>query len=108
MTHVVLISELHVRDGCAEEAVRDLTTCIEAAHHDEPGLLRYALHRDVDNPNHFVMVEVFDDLDARIAHRSTPHLALIRSQFENWLERDPIRLGTLEPIPLGDPSKGVL
>jgi quinol monooxygenase YgiN len=108
MTQVVLISELFVREGCADEAVRDLTVCIEAAHREEPGLRRYALHRDVDNPNHFVMVEVFDDLAARMAHRSTSHLALIRTQFGNWLEQEPVRLGTLEPVPLGDPNKGAL
>jgi quinol monooxygenase YgiN len=108
MTHVVLISQLYIREGCAEEALRDLTACIEAAHREEPGLLRYALHRDADNPNHLVMVEVFEDLAARVAHRSTAHLSLIRTQFENWLDGEPIRLGTLEPVPLGDPLKGIL
>jgi quinol monooxygenase YgiN len=108
MTRVVLINELHVRDGCGEQALKDLTACIEAAHREEAGLLRYALHRDADDPNHLVMVEVFDDPAARAAHRNTPHLALIRTQFENWLDGEPVRLGTLEPIQLGDSVKGSL
>jgi quinol monooxygenase YgiN len=108
MTHVVLINELHVRDGCGEQALQDLTACIEAAHREEPGLRRYALHRDADDPNRLVMVEVFDDSAARAAHRNTPHLALIRTQFENWLDGEPVRLGTFEPIQVGDPLKGTL
>jgi quinol monooxygenase YgiN len=39
----------------------------------EPGNLRYDLWRDQDDPNRFVLDELYADSDAVQAHRETPH-----------------------------------
>ena len=39
----------------------------------EPGNLRYDLLRDDDDPNHFLLYEVYRDAAALEAHRAAPH-----------------------------------
>lgn len=44
----------------------------------EPGNLRYDVLRSADDPNLFVIYEIYQDEPALAAHRETPH-------FQTWL-----------------------
>ena len=44
----------------------------------EPGVLRFDVIQDQDDPAHVVLVEVYRDDDAAAAHKQTPHYAAWR------------------------------
>jgi (4S)-4-hydroxy-5-phosphonooxypentane-2,3-dione isomerase len=51
----------------------------------EPGNLRYDLLCDDDDPNHFLLYEVYRDAEALEAHRTTPHFQKWAALVEPWL-----------------------
>ena len=44
----------------------------------EPGVLRFDVIQDQDDPAHVVLVEVYGDAEASAAHKLTPHYATWR------------------------------
>jgi len=44
-----------------------------AASRREPGCRRFEVYRDRTDPTRFHLFEVYDDAEARAAHRMTPH-----------------------------------
>ncbi len=44
----------------------------------EPGVVRFDLIQDRDDPAHFVLVEIYLDSHAAAAHKNTPHYATWR------------------------------
>jgi autoinducer 2-degrading protein len=44
----------------------------------EPGVARFDLAQDIEDPTRFVLVEVYRDADAVAAHKQTPHYATWR------------------------------
>ena len=44
----------------------------------EPGNIRYDVLQSADDPNHFVLYEIYESEQALAAHRETPH-------FQTWL-----------------------
>jgi autoinducer 2-degrading protein len=49
---------------------------------NEPGILRFDVVRQLDDPTRFVLVEVYRDETAPLAHKQTPHYALWRDTVE--------------------------
>ena len=45
--------------------------------HLEPGVVRFDLTQQLDDPTRFVLIEVFRDEAAQVAHRGTAH-------YERW------------------------
>ena len=41
----------------------------------EPGIARFDVLQQADDPSHFMLVEVYRDLDATVRHKETPHYA---------------------------------
>lgn len=58
-------------EAAASAALADLA----AATRGEPGCRRYVVGRDVSQPGHFHLSELWDDLAALAAHFRTPHMA---------------------------------
>ena len=55
---------------------------------DEPGCLRFDVHRSDDDPHRFHLYEIYADEDAfHTAHRTTPHYAAWRKASERCLEQ---------------------
>jgi len=51
----------------------------------EPGVARFDVVQDRDDPTRFVLVEVFRSDDAPAAHRETPHYNAWKDAVEPWL-----------------------
>lgn len=74
-----VLVDLTVRPDCVEEFLDGIRANSRASLRDEPGCLRFDVHRRVDDPNRFVLHEVYADEDAfRLAHREAPHYAVWR------------------------------
>jgi len=68
-----LIARYHVQPGKAELVENALRRMADAVRADEPACLLYNANVSVDDPNLFVLYEVYEDDDAVVAHRETPH-----------------------------------
>ena len=62
----------------SEEAFRAASLANAEASRREPGVLRFDLLADREDPRHFVLVEVYRDAAASAAHKETAHYATWR------------------------------
>ncbi len=71
--------QIHVKPERVEE-FREIT--IENARHSvqEPGLARFDLLQQADDPTRFVLIEVYRHPDAQLRHRETAH-------YQTWRDK---------------------
>jgi quinol monooxygenase YgiN len=75
--NAVLIARYTIKPGNAD-AVRDaLARMADRVAADEPACLLYNASVSVDNENLVCLYEVYENEDALVAHRDTPHFAEI-------------------------------
>jgi (4S)-4-hydroxy-5-phosphonooxypentane-2,3-dione isomerase len=73
MTNLLIVEVLvHVRSD-AVEAFGAATLANARASVLEPGMVRFDVLRDRDDPSRFVLVEVYRSLEAAAAHKETAH-----------------------------------
>jgi quinol monooxygenase YgiN len=69
--HIVFV-HVHVRPGAAE-AFEAAASRNAAASRQEPGVARFDVLRQRDDPLRYVLVEVYRSPEAAVAHKSTAH-----------------------------------
>ena len=72
---------VHVKPECIE-AFKIATLANARASLQEPGVARFDVVQQSDDPTRFVFVEVYRDAAANAAHKETPHYAAWRSAAE--------------------------
>ncbi len=79
MSHTLLVVEVsvHVKPD-AVEAFRAATLENARASVREPGIARFDVLQDRDDPTRFALIEVYRTPDAPAAHKATPHYAAWR------------------------------
>ncbi len=80
MSEVVVVATFRVKAG-HEEATQRILHDVIAATHAEPGCLLYALHRSLDDPAVFVIVERWASRAALDEHFTRPHMEGLREAF---------------------------
>ena len=70
-----------------------------AASLTEPGIARFDVIRNIQAPNHFVLVEVYRDADAPAEHKATAHYAEWRDAVAELMQepRTSVRYENLFP-----------
>ena len=65
----------------------------------EPGNLRFDVLQQADDPNRFVLYEVYKDAAAADEHKQTPHYAKWRDTVAPWMQepRQGVRYHVLHP-----------
>jgi len=91
---------IHVRPEHADEFVA-ATLANARGTRTEPGNLRFDVLRSEDDPNHFLLDEVFRDEAAIAAHRAAPHYQAWAAAIEPWLAEPRTRVRS-RPIFFGD------
>jgi quinol monooxygenase YgiN len=104
---IVVTALLQVRPEATDSALPILETAITATH-EEPGCIAYALHRDLEDPARFVIVEKWASPEALAEHGQTPHLKQLFTDLGPLLAAPPA-IVRAEPVPIGEPGgKGLL
>lgn len=69
----------------------------------EPGVARFDVIRQQDDPARFVLVEVYRSPDAAAAHKETPHYARWRDAVAAWMAepRSSVKYVNLHPDDAG-------
>jgi autoinducer 2-degrading protein len=79
MAGSLLIVHVHVRvQPGGEGAFRDASLANALASRREPGVVRFDLIADREDPTRFVLVEIYEDAAAAAAHKETAHYAAWR------------------------------
>jgi quinol monooxygenase YgiN len=68
---IVIVNVLVLADGV--EAFKAATLANARASIEEPGIARFDVIQDRDEPTRFVLIEVYRDEQAPAAHKLTPH-----------------------------------
>lgn len=60
---------------------------LENARHtlQEPAVLRFDVIQQLDDPNHFILYEVYKDEAGALAHKETAHYATWRDTVAEWM-----------------------
>jgi len=75
----MLIVHVHVHVRSEHlDAFKDATLANAQASLREPGIARFDVLQQADEPSRFVLVEVYRDNAATVAHKETPHYAVWR------------------------------
>jgi len=102
MAGSLLVVHVHVRvKAGAEEAFRAASLANAEASRREPGVVRFDLLADRENPQHFVLVEIYRDDAASAAHKDTAHYAAWRDAVTDLLA-EPRRSEKYENVSPGD------
>ncbi len=81
--HVVCV-HVHVKPEHREEFIRE--TLVNARHTvQEPGNLRFDVIQRIDDPNRFMLYEVYRDEAGMEAHKQTAHYARWRDAVAAWM-----------------------
>ena len=82
-----VIVNLQVKPDMVDAFLEAMGENSRASRRDEPGCLRFDVHRDNDDPNHFVLYELYADERAFTeAHRGAPHYEKWRAASAELLE----------------------
>ena len=83
---MMLIVHVHVRvlpDSVA--AFQEATRANAAASIQEPGIARFDVVQQQDDPTRFVLIEVYRDSEAPARHKETSHYATWRDTVAPWM-----------------------
>jgi autoinducer 2-degrading protein len=100
--YTVIVS-LRVKPELTDRFLEAIEENSRASRHDEPGCLRFDVHRDNDDPNHFVLYELYADERAfSEAHRGSPHYRRWRAAAAELLEPGGLTSTFATPVFPGD------
>ena len=80
-----LVVQMEVRPGRREEFLAGMSANAEASVRDEPGCLRFDVCSVADDPDRFVLYELYTDAAAFDAHKASLHFAAWRLIAEKVL-----------------------
>ena len=80
----IAIVYIHVKTEFIE-AFRVASRANALASRQEPGVLRFDLCQQVDDPSRFVLYEAYKDLQAVMAHKETQHYKKWRETVEDMM-----------------------
>lgn len=83
-TMLVVHVQVHVKPESVE-AFRQATLVNARASVREPGIARFDVLQQADNPTRFVLVEVYRDVEATARHKETAHYAVWRDAVAPWM-----------------------
>src|SRR5579872_3634183 len=71
----------------------------------EPGIARFDLLQQNDDPTRFVLVEVYRNLEATVAHKETAHYAVWRDRAEPLMAAPRTRVQYADVFPAEEARK---
>jgi quinol monooxygenase YgiN len=106
MAELTVIARAKAKAGREADLERAMRAAV-APSHDEPGCLRYTVHRSLNDPASFVTVERWVSKEAIDRHFVAPHTQALMKQIPELLAEPP-DISVFELLPEGRPEKGRL
>ena len=106
MPIITVVARLKAKAGKETDLERAIRAAIGPTHAEE-GCLKYALHRAVDDPSVFTLVESWTSKALLDRHLASKHIADLFSKLPALVEGAP-DIRVFEPLAEGNPAKGLL
>jgi quinol monooxygenase YgiN len=103
---IVIVADVWAREDQVDRLLERLREDVEFTHANEPQVGKFALHRDAEDPLHFVMIETFADEAALQAHRETDFYRELMAEIPDLIVDR--RRTVLAPLGYGEPERGYL
>jgi quinol monooxygenase YgiN len=89
---------IHVKPGC-REAFTTATLANARNSIQEPGIVRFDFNQQVDDPDRFVLVEVYRTPEDTLKHKETTHYQTWRDQVADMMAepRSSLKSTNIEP-----------
>lgn len=81
---LVVLVNVHIKSGY-EEDFKKASIANAQLSLKEPGIARFDVIQDRENPNQFVLIEVYRDDAAPALHKETEHYKIWRDTVEPWM-----------------------
>lgn len=85
MAELTIVANIHARAGRADLVKAELGKLVPITR-AEDGCIRYDLHRDNDDPAHFMFYETWESRAQWQTHMNAPHLAAYMTATEGAVE----------------------
>ena len=99
---LVVHVHVHVKPECVEAF---LQATLDNARHSvqEPGIARFDVVQQADDPTRFVLVEAYRSVEATAAHKATAHYARWRDAVADWMTepRTSVKYANVHPDDAG-------
>jgi quinol monooxygenase YgiN len=106
MPEIVVVGSLKSKPDRTTDTKAALSGLV-APTHEERGCILYALHQGVDDPTRFVFLERWSSREDLDAHLASAHISAFLRRTDELLAEPP-EVTVYEPVPGGEPEKGVL
>lgn len=93
-----LIFRVKMKEGKEEEALARIRAMCAAVEANEPDTLAYIFHRSQEDPSQAVLFESYTNADALQAHMQTPHMAELRSAFDELFDTSQVGAERLDRV----------
>ena len=104
VTDITVVARLNAKPGRENDFEMALRAAV-APTHAEAECKRYIVHRSLEKPNQFVVVERWASTDSLKAHLASEHIQTFFSKFPDLLEGAP-EVSTFEALEEGGSPKG--
>ena len=106
MSEVVVVGSFKAKADKQEDALEAMKALVEPTH-NESGCILYALHVGTDDSTRMAFIERWASREELDAHLASDHVKAILERLDELFEelRD---ITVYEPVPGGEPKKGVL
>jgi quinol monooxygenase YgiN len=81
---LIVLVQVHVKADCVD-VFREASLANARASRREPGVARFDVLQQRDDPTRFVLVEAYRTADALAQHKATAHYATWRDTVAGWM-----------------------
>lgn len=106
MDQLLVVVHMLFAKGKTEEAIEALTPAAELSQ-QEPGCIKFAVHRDVDDPDVLLVIEQWESREAYDSHLKQSHLQELNETMVPLFAGVP-RISVSTSLGIGDETKGNL
>ena len=85
---LAILVTIQIKEGYRDRFIEASFGDAQGSVRDEPGCFRFDILQDESDVNRFHLYEVYENADAREAHRNAPHYQKWRSTVEDWFDGD--------------------
>ena len=85
---IKVVANDYVKAECVDEFLRLIKEIVEKTTTLDKGCIKYEMHRDINDPLHFAMIEEWEDQASLDAHMKSPHFLEIIPQVHKLAAKE--------------------
>lgn len=83
---LTIVANIHAKAGQEQRLFGELTKLVEPTR-SEDGCTQYDLHRNNEDPAHFMFYETWETRDLWLVHKQTPHITAFQDVAKDVVDK---------------------